>query len=193
MDKHSDLILHLIGNVPGIQNHLTRQFGAGIACRQYAEHLLVFVADRNRGPLFTDAAFVDYGLDFEAAYAIAKSNTERLLLAENLRIIHSGLLGYVECDGNWLPNLILMDWFWENPLLQVTEDVIVGIPTRGMLVFIDSAKMPLSLMLMQEVGRQYDRGPHRISPELFIRKNGRFEPFQFVNAPARKWWQFWKK
>ena len=157
----------------------------------------MFLADPARGPLFTEAALRQRGLDFDMACPMAEANTERLFRSGNMQITHDGLLGHVDSTGFWPSHLLLMDWFWDNnPLLRIEGELVVGIPTRGELLFSDTAKLPLIPMLMQEVGLKNENGPHRLSGRLFVRREGAFVPYAFGSqqgAPGKKWWAFWKK
>jgi uncharacterized protein YtpQ (UPF0354 family) len=123
---------------------------------------------------------------------VAKIEREELrpLACENLK----RLLPKIECHGanglymvtaggDYEASLLLLDSIWDGGQMEVSGDIVVAIPTRGVLL-VTGSNDPNGITKVREIVQDaYSNGAYRLTPQLFVRRDGRFVKFEDGSGP----------
>jgi uncharacterized protein YtpQ (UPF0354 family) len=107
------------------------------------------------------------------------------LACNNLRRILPKMEHYskAECymitaGGDHETSLLLLDEIWSKDRIDVDGDFVVAIPARGLL-FVTGTKHKEAIELLKGFSKKaYNDGPYRITPKLFVRRDGKFTRFE---------------
>ena len=100
---------------------------------------------------------------------------------------------------NYASSLVLVDWFWENIMFHDNErELIIGIPDRDSLYYIDNQNIVMNMQFETFIMNEYVGSQNKVSPYIYIRKNGKFERFSVLDKESKetgpkKWWRFWER
>jgi uncharacterized protein YtpQ (UPF0354 family) len=106
------------------------------------------------------------------------------LACDNLRSILPKMERYSKADfymitagGDHETSLLLLDEIWSRDRIDVDGDFVVAIPARGLL-FVTGSKHKEAIELLKGFSKKaYDDGPYRLTPKLFVRRDGKFTRF----------------
>jgi tetratricopeptide (TPR) repeat protein len=196
--NHDNCILQIIG-ADAIQNYSINK----IAYHQLNEYLFIYFAedrvDRikqlNESKYF-EKGFINWNRDYESAL----NQLIHITFNNGVSFLDEILCKKIVID-NFASALILVDWFWDNlPFHDPDKQLIIGIPDRDSLYFIDEGDKLISFQFETFIMNQYVENQFKVSPYLFIRKDGKFERYEtFPNRTnvksqeTKKWWHWWKK
>ncbi|MFC4808636.1 DUF1444 domain-containing protein [Paenibacillus sp. GCM10023250] len=108
-----------------------------------------------------------YGID----NLIERANEYNLQIQE----YETGCYGLI-LDGNFEASLILIDNLWEDSLKHyITNNFIVAIPSRDVLVFCDSQSEQAIEELKRTIQSVWEDGDHLLTNKLLIRSGGKWE------------------
>lgn len=107
--------------------------------------------------------------------ALAIANLRRLL--PSIQRTGEDGLHMIQADGTYEASLLLADAIWEGLQGTVKGELVVAIPTRDLLLVCDSAS-PEKLARLRQIVRDAATGPYRLTPQLFVRRGGKFEAFE---------------
>jgi uncharacterized protein YtpQ (UPF0354 family) len=97
-------------------------------------------------------------------------------LSNSIEIERHGENGYfmLLADGNYESSMILLD-IWNEENFEVKGEIIVGIPSRDLLVITGKNDTENIAKLKQTIKEINKNGDHLVSEKLFEYKNGKFE------------------
>src|SRR5262249_1282242 len=108
-----------------------------------------------------------------------RGELRKLALENLLRIMpktqmaSDGTLGMMVAGGDYEASLLLFDNIWTDGTVKVKGDVVVAIPTRGMLL-VTGSQDRAGLKRMREIVAKNADGPYRLTTALFVYRKGRF-------------------
>lgn len=120
------------------------------------------------------------GIDPAELRRLACENLERLLPKLEttvLRFDEGASLIRIDAGGDYEPSLLLYDKLWEGLRGRVIGDPVVAIPRKEILLITGSDDAPGLRTLRRTATAAWQEGAHRLTPNLFVHRNGRFEPF----------------
>ncbi|MGO9566228.1 MAG: DUF1444 family protein [Desulfomonilaceae bacterium] len=84
----------------------------------------------------------------------------------------------ITAGGDHETSLLLLDEIWSKDRIDVNGDFVVAIPARGLL-FVTGSKSKEAIELLKGFSKKaYDDGPYRLTPKLFVRRDGKFTQFE---------------
>lgn len=83
----------------------------------------------------------------------------------------------VTAGGDYEASLLLLDTIWNRENFDVKGDFVVAVPTRDVLLVTGSNDGEGIARLKALAKKSYDDGSYRLTPKLFICRNGKFIPF----------------
>jgi uncharacterized protein YtpQ (UPF0354 family) len=103
----------------------------------------------------------------------------RELACNNLRKIlpeikYNGANGFymITAGGDYEASLLLLDSIWTDKKMDIKGDIVVGIPAREFLLVGDTSRPAAVERLRGLVEKAYQEGTYKLSPKLFVRRNG---------------------
>ncbi|WP_396185802.1 DUF1444 family protein [Flavobacterium sp.] len=116
--------------------------------------------------------------DFEKLN-IEKSELKKIAvenLSNSIEIERHGENGYfmLLADGNYESSMILLD-IWNEENFKVKGEIIVGIPSRDLLIITGKNDTENIAKLKQTINEINENGDHLVSKKMFEYKNGKFE------------------
>jgi uncharacterized protein YtpQ (UPF0354 family) len=119
----------------------------------------------------------EQGVSIEELRSASLENLSELSDGE-IKLAGDGPMYTLFFDGNLEASLILLDDLWDEALRPYYESVpVVAIPTRDVLVFSDARSAEGIAELRAVIERGWDGGDPLISRSLYVRRAGRWEPF----------------
>lgn len=154
---------------------------------------------RKKNPDHPDFAAEDFNKELVIVYALDDSKRMRFLTADELAGIErdslrtlalenlirimpkiqmgtDGTLAMMMAGGDYEASLLLLDNIWTDGQIKVKGDIVVAIPTRGMLL-VTGSQDRAGLKRMREIVAKNADGPYRLTTALFVYRNGRFVKF----------------
>lgn len=80
----------------------------------------------------------------------------------------------ISAGGDYEASLLLVDSFWDAKKLEVNGDIVVAIPNRGTLVVTGTGNPDDVASLRNVAKKQAADGAYRLTPKLFVRRDGKF-------------------
>jgi uncharacterized protein YtpQ (UPF0354 family) len=134
--------------------------------------------DSERGMAYlTEGDRARLGLTLPELRKLALSNLHRIL--ESPRRAGTNLLYMILADGNYESSLLLADKLWDSQAPLVKGDIVAAVPARDVLMFSGSGSPEGLQVLRQSVDSIYKEASHQISKTLLVRRNGRWEKFEY--------------
>ncbi len=113
---------------------------------------------------------------------LACENLKRLLPKVEL---HGSSGSYmITAGGTYEASLLLLDSIWRNEQLDVRGDIVVAIPTRDLLLVTGSEDAEGLAKVKETVRDAYSTSAYRLTPKLFVRRDGRFVEFEDGTGPG---------
>lgn len=107
--------------------------------------------------------------------SLAAANLQRLL--PKIERHGSGGFFMLTAGGDYEACLLLFDSIWDDLKPDVQGEIVVAIPSRDLLL-VTGSRFPLGLEKMRRLVRETTaNGSYRLTPQLFVRRHGRFEAF----------------
>jgi uncharacterized protein YtpQ (UPF0354 family) len=124
----------------------------------------------------TPADLKKANIDLGELRSLACENLKRLLP----KIEYRGTNGLymVTAGGNYEASLLLLDSMWHGGQMNVQGDFVVAIPTRDLLLVTGSEYPEGIEKVKQIVKKASSGGSYRVSPLLFVYRNGKFEEYK---------------
>jgi hypothetical protein len=113
------------------------------------------------------------GLEANELRRLALDNLSRLLPDVNIWQ-HDEWIEISADDSVYICGLLLLDAFWEELERRVTEDLVVVVPTREILLVTGSASSAGIAAIRAEADSIIDNGHHVVSNTLLRRTNGQW-------------------
>jgi uncharacterized protein YtpQ (UPF0354 family) len=152
--------------------------GLDVASEQLNEELYVmYVADSEHSVRYLSEA------DLEAA-KVDRANLRKQSM-ENLRRLYPEVqmmgtngLYMIRLDGTYESSLLLSERLWDLPDLKVKGEFLVAVPSRDVLVISGTLEREPLETMRKIVAEVSATASYRISPKLFIRRDGNFEAWE---------------
>lgn len=153
-----------------------------VAHERYNDHLMILYAEdtpRNIRYL-SDEELDELGVDRAGLRERAVENLGRLL--PDMQAQGNDGTYMLIADGNYEASLLLFDdiWtgdIWHNGTLPVTGDLVIAVPSRDLLLVTGSRDKD-GLALVREIADEtVAEDPYSLTSQLFIYRDGRFQPF----------------
>jgi uncharacterized protein YtpQ (UPF0354 family) len=80
----------------------------------------------------------------------------------------------IRAGGDYDACLLLLDDFWAEAKLDVKGELVAAVPARDFLLVADSADTEAVARLRAMAKSIASRAPYRLTPKLFVRRDGRF-------------------
>lgn len=147
----------------------------------FSSDLVVFYAEdspaniRYLGPKDLEAAKVQKA----ELRALAGENLLRLL--PDIESHGSDGFYMITAGGDYEASLLLLDSIWSSGQLEVKGDVVVGIPTRDLLLVTGSQDAEGIEKLKRLVNDATNKGSYRLTQKLFVYRGGRFSEFTNID------------
>lgn len=139
---------------------------------QYNENLYVFYAEDNELNIkyLTQENFTDLEISFDNLKELAIENLKRIITIER-----HGENGYfmLTAGGNYESSLILLD-IWTKENFDVTGNIIIGIPSRDLLLITGSNDTENLKRIIETVAKINTEGDHLVSEKIFEYIDNRF-------------------
>jgi uncharacterized protein YtpQ (UPF0354 family) len=141
------------------------------------ELYIMYVADSEHAVRYlSEADVAELKLDRTNLRTHAIENLRRL--HPEVRVMGAKGLFMVQLDGTYESSLLLSKSLWEMPKFTVKGEFIVAVPTRDVLLITGTLEREGLEMMRNIVAEASSNGSYRISPKLFIRRDGRFEAWE---------------
>ncbi|HEY1174120.1 MAG TPA: DUF1444 family protein [Verrucomicrobiae bacterium] len=108
----------------------------------------------------------------------------RALACENLRQIIPSIeckgaegLYMITAGGDYEASLLAVDKIWASGQFEVKGDIVVAVPTRDLLLVTGSENAEGIKKLRTIAEDAHQNGSYRLTPKLFVYRNGKFEWF----------------
>ncbi|HEX4342917.1 MAG TPA: DUF1444 family protein [Verrucomicrobiae bacterium] len=118
----------------------------------------------------------DLHIDRKDLRPLACKNLMRLL-PEIKRYGTNGMY-MLKADGNYETSLLLIDSIWTNLVKDVKGEIVVGVPTRDLLIVTGSGNYLGLKTTEQIVQKAFAEGSYRLTTNLFFYHSGAFYPFK---------------
>jgi len=157
----------------------THAFGSGGApvSRAFSKTLVItYTVDEPGVQVFVRERDIDRSRCSEL-HARALENLRAHARRWKLRFEPQGATSVAKLDGLHDASLLLLDELWDPPtrVADLDGDIVAAVPSRGLLYFTGSGTRGGIPGLRAAAGRITDR---ELSRELFVRRNGAWEPFE---------------
>jgi hypothetical protein len=116
------------------------------------------------------------GLDGGALRKRAVANLKRICAEFGTESPAPGV-HVVSADGSYEASFLLVDDLWTKEHLVVRGDYVVGVPSRGTLLVTGSDDRDGIAYVRQRSQAIFDSGDHALTPQLFVRREGRWQVF----------------
>jgi uncharacterized protein YtpQ (UPF0354 family) len=137
----------------------------------------MYVADSEHAVRYlSEADLVEAKVDRANLRAQAIENLRRL--HPEVRVMGTKGLYMVQLEGTYESSMLLSKNLWEMPDLAVKGEFIVAVPTRDVLLITGTLEREGLEMTRKIVAEASATGSYRISPKLFIRRDGQFEAWE---------------
>ncbi len=173
---------------PGFLNTFIERGGsAGGAAQlpaydQYNDNLIILYAEDEPRSLryLYDQELTESGISRDSRLPLAVRNLRALL--PNLETYSSGGIVGIGADGIYESSLLLFDELWTGDGLQrfglrLAGEPVVAVPTRNLLLVVDSRDSAGVELLRELATRMFAAEPYPVSNEVFLYRNGRFQPY----------------
>ncbi len=117
----------------------------------------------------------------EGLRELACANLKRLLPKVELHGSDGSYL--IAAGGTYEASLLLLDSIWNRGQIDVRGDIVVAIPTRDLLLVTGSEDSEGITKIRETVRDAYDTGAYKLTPKLFVRRDGRFVEFDDGTNP----------
>ena len=146
----------------------------------YNSELAIFFAEdspRNIRYLTVDAfAELNPALDRETLLDFAVSNLKQLL--PEIEITGGDGIYLITAGGDYEASLLLVDSIWDKASMPVEGDFVAATPTRDLLIVTGTGHVGAIERLREMASDGAAQFSYRLTPVLFVRKNGKFEVFE---------------
>lgn len=111
----------------------------------------------------------------EELHARATENLRRYASKRRIRFEAKGKIHIARLDGQHEASLLLLDELWDPPtrISDPEGELIAIVPARDTLMFTGSEAMGA----VEELRAALDTGYEMLSPEIFVRRGGTWQPF----------------
>src|SRR5262249_47752756 len=134
------------------------------------ELVIVYALDDPKGMRFLQANELA-GIERGELRTLALENLLRFM--PKIQMATNGRFGMMIAGGDYEASLLLYDSIWTDGTVKVKGDIVVAIPTRGMLLVTGSQDRS-GLKRMREIVAKSAEGPYRLTTALFVYRKGRF-------------------
>jgi uncharacterized protein YtpQ (UPF0354 family) len=141
-----------------------------------ADLLILYAEDNPKTMRYVgEAEFASLKVDRKKLRALACENLKRLLP----KIERKGANGLymLIAGGDYESSLLLVDSMWNAKKLDVPGDIVVGIPTRDVLLVTGTGNASGIARAGAIAKKTFEQGSYALTPKLFVYRNGRFEEF----------------
>jgi uncharacterized protein YtpQ (UPF0354 family) len=141
----------------------------------FNEELVVVYAEDNPKTVryLTPEKLANLGIERGELRALAVENLKRLI--PQVEVLPGPEVSMVKADGDYEASLVLFDELWASPQIRVDGDIVVAVPSRGVLLFTGS-RNPAGIAKLRELAAQDARkSPYHLTAELFVYRNGSFK------------------
>src|SRR4030095_14147180 len=148
-----------------------------IASEQFNDDLYVmYVADSEHSVRYlSEADLEEAKVDRANLRAQAVENLRRLY--PEVQVMGANGLFMVRLDGTYESSLLLSERLAEQPV-EVKGETIAAVPTRDLLLITGTLEREGLEMMRKIVAEASANASYRISPKMFIRRNGQFEAWE---------------
>jgi len=145
-----------------------------LAVDDFNNELVIVYAldDSNRVRFLTKSELA--GIERGELRTLALGNLLRIM--PKIQMATNGRFGMMIAGGDYEASLLLFDSIWTDGTVKVKGDIVVAIPTRGMLL-VTGSQDPNGLRAMREIVAKNADGPYRLTTSLFVYRKGRFVKF----------------
>lgn len=143
--------------------------------RPLGEHAaVVYVADSKDH--MTYIAPVDWKpVDPVRLHQEALTNLERMERRFLWR--EDGVSGLLECDGDYESSHLLNEPMWREVEQRLGPSLTIFVPCNNCLLFVDSRNQPAVDTYFQFARTTFRENSRPVSPQMFLRRNGKIEAF----------------
>lgn len=143
----------------------------------YNDDLIIVYAEDSPSNIryLTPADLVALGLEMSDLFKLACDNLQQILPDPAIRLEDGSYR--IRAGGDYDASLLLVDAFWETANLQVTGETVAAVPARDFLGATGSGDEAGMRKIREAAQIVSSRAPYRLTPKLFVRRDGRFVPF----------------
>jgi uncharacterized protein YtpQ (UPF0354 family) len=130
--------------------------------------------------------FDDLCTDLVIVYAEDSPQNIRYLVPDDLKsakLERKDLRALVTAGGDYEASLLLLDSFGCEKPVEVKGEVVVAIPSRDLLLVTGSLDQEGLAKVNELVQKTYHGGAYRLTPKLFVRRDGAFVEFTPKTQP----------
>lgn len=137
---------------------------------------VMYVADSEHSVRYlSEADLADAKVDRANLRKQAMENLRRLY--PEVQMMGTGGLYMIRLDGTYESSLLLSERLWDMPELKVKGEFLAAVPSRDVLVISGTLERESLEAMRKIVAEVSATASYRISPKLFIRRDGNFEPW----------------
>jgi uncharacterized protein YtpQ (UPF0354 family) len=108
------------------------------------------------------------GLDKQKLHAVALANLRRTMPQPELHQISTGVF-MLTCGGNFEATILLLDEVWQQVSAMVSDDLVVAVPARDMVIFTGTDNRDGLAFMRSKVSHILESGDHILTRHFLIR------------------------
>lgn len=144
----------------------------------YNSELAIFYAEDHEKNIqyLTNEAIEGVGIERDSLRGLAVENLRRLI--PGIEVKGGDGLYMITAGGDYEASLLLLDFLWSPDTMPVAGDFVVAIPSRDLLIVTGSENREAISRLREMMEQTGDHLSYRLTPVLFVRREGAFEVFE---------------
>jgi uncharacterized protein YtpQ (UPF0354 family) len=140
------------------------------------ELVVIYGEDRPENVVYLSTARIaELKIDHAELRRLACANLQRILPPVE-RVPMDGMIS-IEGADSYQSSLLLLDSLWTDGRLGVRGEIVVGVPSRSVLLVAGSQDPSGLARLREHVEEVYRTDTYRLTRKLFVYRNGRFVTF----------------
>jgi uncharacterized protein YtpQ (UPF0354 family) len=145
---------------------------------QCNEELLVFYAEDTPTNIryLTPSTLAALNLELKDLRKLACDNLQRLVPVPDIQ--QQGGIYRIRASGDYDASFLLVDDFWEHATIEVAGEIVAAVPARDFLAVTGSQNTEAVRRLKAMAKEIASRAPYRLTPKLFVRRQGSFVPYE---------------
>lgn len=117
----------------------------------------------------------DFPRSYNELQPLALQNLRAII--PQIELLKDGDCYLLEAGGNYEASLLLLDEIWAEYAKGVDGELVVGVPTRDVVLFTGSRSRSGLKQLKADVRELHTKGSYPVSNRLLMRRNGKWQEF----------------
>lgn len=145
---------------------------------EYNSELTIFYAEDSPKNMrfLSQKDLADLKIEKGSLRALAVENLIKIISKPKLE--GGNGLFILQAGGDYDASLILLDKIWSTGQIKVEGDIVVALPSRDLLLVTGTGHKEAVAKVRDIAKKTVAEAPYRLTPELFVYRNGKFEVFR---------------